>query len=53
MLFGHSWQWFQCVSDVENLGGHEVLFEHFLPIGSEVCLPLMTVCEHEMLFGNS
>ena len=29
MLFGHSWQWFQCVSDVENLGGHEVLFEHF------------------------
>ena len=51
VLFGHFASWFWHVSDVEDCLWALTAIWAFLPIGSDVCLPLRTVCEHEVLWG--
>ena len=53
VLLGHFASWFWHMSDVEDHLWALTAIWTFLPIDSDVCLPLGTVCEHEVLFGYS
>ena len=53
VLFGHFASWFWHVSDVDDCLWALTAIWAFLPINSDVCPPLKTVCEHEVLFGYS
>lgn len=46
VLFGHSCNWFWDVFDVEKLLVDLKCYFGLMPIGSDVCLMLRTVCEH-------
>ena len=53
VLFEYFAYWLWCVFVVEDCFWALTAIWAFLPINSDVCPPLKTVCEHEVLFGHS